>query len=116
MKNFLMNLKFLWTATQKNKNNFGLKDKDIKILRDIFKKYSVSHVYIFGSRARGDYKPYSDIDFAIKDKLSQAKKAQLSLDLRECKIPYIIDLIFFDELQSNKLKEEISKEGILFKL
>ncbi|WP_256201110.1 nucleotidyltransferase domain-containing protein [Thermoanaerobacter thermocopriae] len=45
---------------------FGLSDKLIDSLKDIFKKYpQIKRVVIYGSRARGDFKPASDIDIAI---------------------------------------------------
>jgi len=114
MKNFLKNLKTLLKITQTGKNNFGLTDSDVKVLKNIFEKYGARNVYIFGSRARGDYKRYSDIDLFVKDKIPKAQKAKLSLELQESSIPYTIDLVFFDELQSDKLKQEVDYEGILF--
>lgn len=36
-----------------------------KIIHPIAEKYGVSHVYLFGSYARGDYNSESDIDIRI---------------------------------------------------
>ena len=37
-----------------------------KIISPIAKKYQISHVYLFGSYARGDYNAQSDIDLRIE--------------------------------------------------
>ena len=71
---------------RKDKKRFGLNQTQIKILQDIFAKYDVKDIYIFGSRARGDFREYSDIDIVVKDELDQAQKTELSLDLQESSV------------------------------
>ena len=45
---------------------FGLDDETIKLIQNLFSEIeSIEMVKIFGSRAKGNYKPASDIDFAI---------------------------------------------------
>ena len=70
-----------------------------------------AHIYLFGSRARGDASEYSDIDIAIesndpiKEKLSNVR-----FMIEESLIPYKVDLI--DLSKAPYLKKIIEKEGI----
>ena len=48
-----------------SRNQFGLSDSDFRLLNEIVVvpfKAKGAEVYIFGSRVRGTYHPYSDID------------------------------------------------------
>ncbi|MGL5965052.1 MAG: nucleotidyltransferase domain-containing protein, partial [Fusobacteriaceae bacterium] len=65
---------------------FGLKENEFYLIIDILKKYikEIEWVKIFGSRARGDFKKYSDIDLAIvlkKDILLELKNEFVESDL-----------------------------------
>lgn len=49
------------------KNNYGINEQSLEEIISVFK--SIEHlrkVYIFGSRARGDYVKTSDIDLATQ--------------------------------------------------
>ena len=47
-------------------NNFGLSEKTIEIIKKLLSNYpQIKEVKIFGSRAKGNYKPSSDIDLAL---------------------------------------------------
>ena len=45
--------------------NSGIKEKIINQIVDIAQKYEVKKVFLFGSRARGDFLRGSDIDLAV---------------------------------------------------
>ena len=47
---------------------FGLEDRHLSFIKETLKKYipdSNAKFYIFGSRAKGAYREYSDVDIAI---------------------------------------------------
>ncbi len=45
---------------------FGLSDEDIEKINDVFSSfYEVDRVVLYGSRAKGNYRKGSDIDFTI---------------------------------------------------
>ena len=46
-------------------NNTGIKTRVLNEIYDIAKENNVEKLFLFGSRARGDYKPTSDIDLAF---------------------------------------------------
>ena len=45
--------------------NTGIKAIVIDQIRQLAAQYDIQRVLLFGSRARGDYRPRSDIDLAI---------------------------------------------------
>ncbi len=92
-----------------------IKEKDtiIKLLTALFPD---AKIYLFGSRARGDYKITSDIDLAIDSKIQLS-----SLDLVKAKniiealnIPQAVDIVDLNKI-SSEMKNIILNEGILWK-
>ena len=86
--------------------------KTIQELKDFLREaFPSEHIYLFGSRARGDAKPYSDIDIAIDGNSTLSKRlSQVRFAIEESLIPYKVDLV--DLSKAPYLKEIIKKEGI----
>lgn len=76
----------------------------------------VEEVVIFGSRAKGNFKNGSDIDLAIKGKNCSGQTAMdINAMLNErLPIPYHIDVVFYDGLAHEGLKQHIDLVGKLF--
>ena len=69
------------------------------------------HIYLFGSRARGEASPYSDIDIAIEGSRPLKKElAQVRFTIEESGLPYKVDLV--DLAQAPYLQTIIHKEGV----
>lgn len=86
-----------------------------KMIRPIAKKYGVESVYLFGSRARGDYRADSDFDFYIKKGRIRGYFALGGFfeELKEV-VQAEIDLVSQDEEELDAyLREAIRKDGIL---
>ncbi|MFN8846855.1 MAG: nucleotidyltransferase family protein [Bdellovibrionales bacterium] len=57
-------------------------------------------VFCYGSRARGDFKRYSDLDLMIEGNSSeatQALKSKIEEKLTNENFPYKVELVFFEE-------------------
>ena len=96
-------------------DKFGLKEGVIDSIVNIIKQYKeIEKASIFGSRARGDYKPTSDIDIVLYgDLLTNTINTKVFFEIEELYIPFKIDLINFNTLsEKNKLKQNIEKEGV----
>ena len=96
-------------------DKFGLKEGIIDSIVNIIKQYKeIERASIFGSRARGDYKPTSDIDIVLYgDLLTNTINTKVFFEIEELYIPFKIDLINFNTLsEKNKLKQNIEKEGV----
>ncbi|PIY13213.1 MAG: hypothetical protein COZ18_00260 [Flexibacter sp. CG_4_10_14_3_um_filter_32_15] len=82
-------------------------------LHSIWKKHKVQKVYLFGSYARNQQKPTSDIDFLIHHAhdFSLFDLINLQLDL-EKELTINVDLISNDSV-SKFLKDSINRDKIL---
>ena len=88
-----------------------------KVLLDIIKKYLPnSDVYLFGSRATKTQSEGSDIDLAIDNKKAIELKTifRIQDEIERTSIPLFVDIVDLNTA-SEKLKNEIKKEGILWK-
>ena len=95
------------------RNRYGLTSDDIEEIKQIFAKFpTVEEVVIFGSRAKGTHRPGSDVDLALKEKIDRSTVAQIS-DLlnEESTMPYTFDLVVYDTIVSQNLKEHITRVG-----
>lgn len=93
---------------------YGLKQKTIEETNSIFAKYeNVDEAVLYGSRAKGNYTPGSDIDLTLKGEglnLSQLNK--ISIDLDDLLLPYTFDLSIFGHISNPDLIEHIERVGI----
>jgi uncharacterized protein len=73
----------------------------------------VEKALIFGSRAKGNYKPGSDVDIAIVGAdIDQSLVATLSFTLNEeTFLPYFFDIVHYDTIEEIALKEHIDRLG-----
>lgn len=93
-------------------HTFGLNDNILNMIFDIVQKYKYDF-YVFGSRARGNYRDNSDIDIAIDGYAEKNEQDKIRNDFDSLNIPYMIDLLFISELKNDELIENIRKEGVL---
>lgn len=95
---------------------FGLSDKVILSINGVFKKYpAIEKVFVYGSRAKGNYRNGSDIDLTIySNDRSHALLSKILFDLDELLLPYEIDLSFYNDIGNDSLKEHINRVGIVF--
>ena len=97
-------------------NSFGLTERDYHTITDILVKHpEVSEVHIFGSRAKGNQKPYSDIDLAvINEGVAEPIILLIKSELADSTLPYKVDLINLPALAHTDLREHILRVGLLF--
>lgn len=67
---------------------------------------------MFGSRAKGNYKPGSDIDLAVKGPVEKDTLSKLLTAFEESLLPYFVDVVVYDRLQNEALREHIDRVGI----
>lgn len=87
-------------------------DEILKILKVFLPREEIAF-YIFGSRARGTAKKYSDIDIAIDcngGKLEDLLKIKIEKTFEETTIPYKVDIIDLNDISDsfkNHIKEDL---------
>jgi len=95
---------------------FGLKDDIVLKIRRIFSAFpEVDEVVLYGSRAKGNPKPGSDIDLTLKGKnLNLSVLNKISLQLDDLLLPYTFDLAIYKHIDSPELIDHIQRIGISF--
>lgn len=95
-------------------NKFGIPDKTINIIVEYFKtKPEIKKVVIYGSRAKGNYKTGSDIDFAVWTNAHNHISTILN-ELDELPTPYKFDVTDYLTLTHAGMKQSIDTDGIIF--
>ncbi len=96
--------------------DFGLPDSTLLAIRRILADFpAVEKAVVYGSRAKGTFKPGSDIDLTLfGDGLDLTILGRIATRLDESPIPYMVDLSLFDRLDSAQLREHIARVGKLF--
>ena len=87
---------------------YGLSKEIIETLKIIEKNNNIK-IYIFGSRARGDYKEYSDIDLCITEEIDQKKRYKIMDDVDKIMTHHKIDLIFIQDVKNEEFIKNIKK-------
>lgn len=73
----------------------------------------VTRVRLFGSRAKGNFRPASDIDLCIDaEGLSLSEKLALDNAIDDLLLPWKVDLAVWQTLDHAALREHIERVGI----
>ena len=96
--------------------DFGLTDKQKKILITVLKRYvKTGEVVVFGSRAKGNYTERSDIDIALRNAqfFLNCSLGGLIDEIAESDLPYLADVLIYEDITNAALKEHIDRVGRL---
>ena len=96
--------------------SFGLSNEIITRIHSVFRKYpEIENATLYGSRAKGDYTPYSDIDLTFEGKnLSLNLIHQIAVDLDDLLLPYFFDLSIKEKITNPDLLDHIKRVGMEF--
>lgn len=76
----------------------------------------VKDIILFGSRAKGGAKNGSDIDIAIvSDDLSFKEICGLAVKIDDFNLPYKVDIIDYNNITNQELKNHIDRVGVHIK-
>lgn len=85
-----------------------------KFINHISELSFVESIYLYGSRARGDFRPRSDIDLAIVCPSASSAEWQQTLQFIETADTLLqIDCLRYDHLLNMKLKDNIDQEKVV---
>lgn len=95
---------------------FGLEVQVIENIISVLEQHpKVDKAFVFGSRAKGNYRPDSDIDIAIKgNEITTDDIIAISVAIETKGITHKFDLIDYDSIKEPALKEHIDRVGIEF--
>ena len=92
---------------------FGLSENTVLKINNVFEQYAeVEKAVVYGSRAKGDFKTYSDIDITLKGAQIDLKiLSGITLKLDDLLLPYKFDLSIYNHLSNTELIEHIDRVG-----
>lgn len=92
---------------------FGLKESVLDQILSVFAASGeVDEAILYGSRAKGCYKPGSDIDITLKgDILTLKELNRISLALDDLLLPYTFDLSIYQHIDNPDLLAHIKRVG-----
>ncbi|TGE39773.1 nucleotidyltransferase domain-containing protein [Desulfosporosinus fructosivorans] len=91
---------------------FDLDDRLIQGIQKIGQKYAVERIVLFGSRARGDHKPVSDIDLAVFLLPEFESKGRMASEFDDLNTLLRIDVVYINGHTDPDLLENIEREGV----
>lgn len=95
---------------------YGLPDHTVNQICAVLAQYpQVDRAVLYGSRAKGNFKPGSDIDLTLfGPDLTQKLCATIAEALDDLLLPYSIDLSVFADLKHPELAAHIQRVGVVF--
>jgi len=95
--------------------NTGLNKREQDLISGVFLSDDrIEKVVIFGSRANGNFKHNSDIDFAVYGIKNNLEIERVRTALDELPLPYKFDIVGFGLIQYKPLLEHIENVGKVF--
>lgn len=93
---------------------YGLTDKELQTLQALFTANArIERVILYGSRAKGTHKPFSDVDIVlIGEGLTRTDINRLYAAIDESSLPYKFDISLFASLKTPELIGHIERVGI----
>ena len=94
--------------------SFGLSFTTLDKLNSIFAQHpAIDAVLIYGSRAKGIYRPGSDIDLTIKgNEISFIEFMNIEDQGDDLMLPYTVDLSQYHQLENTDLIAHIDRVGV----
>lgn len=96
------------------KSNIGIEEEDIEqIIKVFIDNDKIAKAILFGSRAKGNFQPGSDIDIALfGENLTINDVIDLKIAFDELDFPYKVDFVIYDRIKELSLKEHINRVGL----
>lgn len=94
---------------------YGMTDNELELLCSLFaRQREIERVILYGSRARGTHKPFSDVDITLLGvSLTRSHLSRLMADIDESSLPYFFDISLFAKLTNPDLIEQIEQTGVV---
>ena len=87
--------------------------KAAEVMMDRYPNANNFKVILYGSRAKGTYKPFSDIDITLLgDKLEHDDLLDIIDGIEDLLLPYMFDISLFSSLKNENLIDHINRVGV----
>ena len=94
-------------------DKLALSPYELGLIINVFRKHSeVTAAKVFGSRAKGNSTPSSDVDLALWGDIDGLRAEGIAAELDELPLAYRFDVKLFDLIKLQTLREHIERVGI----
>jgi len=91
---------------------FGLPESAIEAIRRTLAECpGVEKAVIYGSRAKGTFRPGSDIDLALYGSVSDNDLSALMDRLDALNTPYLFDIVRYHDIDNEALRDHVARVG-----
>ena len=96
-------------------SEFGLEDSASRLMRSVFERHpNIMEVRVFGSRAKGDFRRESAVDFALFGEVDSVLASLVASELDDLPLPYQFDVQAYPSIKHAPLREHIDRVGQRF--
>lgn len=94
-------------------SSFGLSPRTLGLLRGVLAHHrGIERAVVYGSRAKGNFRPGSDIDLALDaPQLTLSDLLRIDTELDDLMLPYSIDLSLLQHISNPELLKHIDRVG-----
>ncbi len=95
---------------------FGLLETDIEKINNLLKNFpELEQAILYGSRAKGNFKPASDIDLTLIGKeLNSSIIGEIEWQIDDLLLPYTFDISIKNQISNPDLIKHIERVGKVF--
>jgi predicted nucleotidyltransferase len=94
-------------------NGPPLTEQELALVRGVFGRHpEVSAAILYGSRAKGTHKSFSDVDLAVVGEVTPLAAEALAGELDELPLPYRFEVQPVSRITHRPLREHIERVGI----
>ncbi|MBF0155243.1 MAG: nucleotidyltransferase domain-containing protein [Magnetococcales bacterium] len=92
----------------------GLSEQDLAMMQAVFRQIpAIQTVILFGSRAKGNHRPQSDVDLALVGITDPLQAEEVAETLDRLPMPYRFDVKAWDAIRHPALMEHIRRVGVV---
>ncbi len=93
---------------------YGIEEGEWEKVFSVFSHFPhIKKAILFGSRAKGTNKPFSDVDIAlVGEALSLNDLLLLKNEIDDLLLPYEFDFCIYKDLKNAELKSHIARRGV----
>jgi predicted nucleotidyltransferase len=95
--------------------DYGIPPDSANQIKAVLARFpQVESAILYGSRAKGNFKPGSDIDLSLQGNIDLPTLFQITHLLDELPVPFFIDVTLLDEISNADLSDHIRRRGVVF--
>jgi uncharacterized protein len=92
----------------------GLSPDQLAAMAAVFSRHTwIDSVRLYGSRAKGNYRPYSDVDLALYGTPPPLQVQAVAQELDDLATPYLFDVQAYADIRYVPLREHIDRIGLV---